>query len=188
MKTVIEKLGQQYTFLEDNPHLGQNIMLLAYGGSHAYGTDIPTSDVDIRGCTLNTVREILGISGFERFTDYDTDTVIYGFKKMIDLLMTCNPAIIEILGCKPEHYLYISEEGQMLLDHSDLFLSSERVFKAFGGYARQQEKDMMHKLSCKKDDPRLNKHAMHMARLYYMAIDILGSSITMSYALHMYRK
>lgn len=181
MRTVIEKLGQQYDFLENNSHLGQNIMLLAYGGSHAYGTNTPASDVDIRGCTRNTAREILGISEFDRFADYDTDTVIYGFKRMVNLLLTCNPAIIEILGCKPEHYFYISEEGQMLLDHADIFLSGNCVFRAFGGYARQQEKDLIHKLSHKKDDAKLNKHAMHMVRSYYMAIDILEQGKIITY-------
>ena len=181
MKAIVQKLGPSYQFLQSDPHLGDKIMILAYGGSYAYGTNIPTSDIDIRGCALNTPEEILGRSKYEQYIDQKTDTVIYRFKKMIELLLSCNPNAIEILGCKPEHYLYISEEGQMLLDHAALFLSSERVFKAFGGYIRQQEKDMMHKLSYKKDDQCINKCAMHIVRLYFMAVDILEQGRVTTY-------
>lgn len=44
---------EQYDFLRSDPHLGSNIILLALGGSHAYGTNVESSDLDVRGCTLN---------------------------------------------------------------------------------------------------------------------------------------
>lgn len=37
----------EYSFLKDNPHLGNKICLVGMGGSIAYGTNLPTSDVDI---------------------------------------------------------------------------------------------------------------------------------------------
>ena len=51
-----EKLiaSEQYDFLRKNEHLGSNIILLGLGGSWAYGTNVETSDVDIRGCALNS--------------------------------------------------------------------------------------------------------------------------------------
>jgi hypothetical protein len=49
----------EYDFLRNNPHLGQNIILLGLSGSHAYGTNLETSDVDIRGVALNSKSEIL---------------------------------------------------------------------------------------------------------------------------------
>ena len=42
----------EYGFLTTAPHLGENIIFLTYGGSHAYGTNTEGSDIDIRGCTL----------------------------------------------------------------------------------------------------------------------------------------
>ena len=42
-----------------------------------------------------------------------------------------------MLGLKPEHYLYVSDIGQELLDHSHLFLSKKAV-QSFGGYANAQ--------------------------------------------------
>ena len=34
------------------------IIFLCLGGSHAYGTNVPESDVDIRGCALNSRQDI----------------------------------------------------------------------------------------------------------------------------------
>jgi hypothetical protein len=128
---------EDYDFLRTNEHLGTNIMILTLGGSHAYGTSMDTSDLDIRGCALNTKNEILTCQNFEQITEEKTDTTIYSFRKLILLLSGCNPNTIEMLGNKPEHYLYVSPIGRELLDHSSLFLSKKAV-QSFGGYANQQ--------------------------------------------------
>ena len=46
--------GEEYDFLRTNPHLKDRIMFLTLGGSYAYGTNIETSDVDVRGCAMNS--------------------------------------------------------------------------------------------------------------------------------------
>ena len=251
--------GEAYDFLRTNPHLSGRIMFLTLGGSYAYGTNIETSDVDVRGCAMNSKSDLLGLSGFEQVVNTQTDTTIYGFNKLVSLLLNCNPNTIELLGCKPEHYFYISDAGQSMIDNRKLFLS-KRAANSFGGYATQQlrrlenalardrmsqadneehirkamdralkgfgdrytvyekggiklytdvsERDdldrevfcdinlekyparefsiMMNTLSNvignyeklnhrnhKKDDNHLNKHAMHLIRLYMMCLDIL---------------
>lgn len=129
--------GPSYDFLRTDPHLGDRIMFLTLGGSHAYGTDTPTSDVDIRGCTMNNASEIVGLSNFEQFVNTETDTTVYAFNKLITLLLNCNPNTIEMLGCKPEHYIYMTDAGREMIDNSKLFLS-KRALHSFGGYANQQ--------------------------------------------------
>lgn len=125
-----------YAFLRNNPHLN-NIILLGMGGSYAYGTNVETSDIDIRGIATNSADEILLGTDFEQVVDVNTDTTIYSFNKMIDLLSKTNPNTIEILGLKPEHYLKITDIGQMLLDRKEIFLS-KIVVHSFGGYAYSQ--------------------------------------------------
>lgn len=127
----------EYDFLRNNEHLGNNIILLTLGGSYAYATNTTTSDIDIRGCALNSKEEILTNKNFEQFVNEDTDTTIYSFNKLISLLINCNPNTIEILGCKPEHYFYLSPVGKELIDNRYLFLSKKCVH-SFGGYANQQ--------------------------------------------------
>ena len=133
----VEVSSPKYDFLKTNEHLGKNIILLTLGGSHAYGTNIETSDVDIRGCALNSKMDILTNQNFEQFTNDETDTVIYSFNKLIHLLSNVNPNTIEMLGGKPEHYLYLSDIGKELLDNRHLFLS-KKCIHSFGGYANAQ--------------------------------------------------
>lgn len=132
-----EVSSEKYDFLKTNPHLGKNIILIGLGGSHAYGTNVESSDVDIRGCALNTKAEILSNENFEQFVNEETDTTIYSFNKLVSLLSNCNPNTVEILGLKPEHYIYLSPIGQELLDNKKLFLSKKAIH-SFGGYATAQ--------------------------------------------------
>lgn len=129
--------GHAYDFLRTNSHLTGRIMFLTLGGSYAYGTNIETSDVDIRGCAMNSKSDLLGLTDFEQVVNTQTDTTIYGFNKLVSLLLNCNPNTIELLGCKPEHYFYISDAGQSMIDNRKLFLS-KRAANSFGGYATQQ--------------------------------------------------
>ena len=150
----IEEIIKQpeYGFLFSEERLGDNIMLLAFGGSHAYGTNRPGSDIDIRGITaprrkdiLNTAlydrpsdkHNIMGTRGFEQYNDPETDTIIYSLDKMVRLLYKCNPNTIEILGCRPQDYTMVSDAGKLLLENSDAFLS-KFAYGSFSGYARQQ--------------------------------------------------
>lgn len=136
--------SDEYSFLKTNEHLGSNIILLGLGGSHAYGTNTDTSDLDLRGIALNKKQELLTNQNFEQFVNEATDTTIYSFNKIITLLSNCNPNTIEMLGLRPEHYLYLSPVGQEVLDSKKLFLSKKAI-RSFGGYANQQ----LHRLSNK---------------------------------------
>lgn len=134
----------EYDFLAKNKHLGNNIMLLALGGSYAYGMDKENSDVDIRGVALNSKKEILLGEDFEQVVDVNTDTTIYSFNKILDLLTKNNPDTIEILGLKPEHYLYLSDIGVMLLNNKKMFLSKICI-QSFAGYSQAQLRRMENK-------------------------------------------
>lgn len=257
IKKLIE--SEPYDFLRTNPHLGNKTIFLTLGGSHAYGTNVETSDVDVRGCALNSKSDILGLSNFEQVVNTATDTTVYSFNKLVSLLLNCNPNTIELLGCRPDHYFCMTDIGAEMIANRKLFLS-QRAAASFGGYATQQlrrlenaiARDSMPQaqkeehirnsmeralavfksrytalpdgsiklytgeskrddldrevvvdvdLSCfparqfhsimndltsvigtyeklnhrnkKKDDAHLNKHAMHLIRLYLMCLDIL---------------
>ncbi len=251
--------GREYDFIKNNEHLGRHVILLGLAGSYSYGTDNEDSDIDIRGVTLNRKSDLIGLTEFEQYVDPDTDTTIYAFRKMITLLLSCNPNTVELLGLRPEHYLYLNPLGKELIANTGLFLS-RRAIHSFGGYADAQlrrlqnalardvypqsekeqhifnsVKNAMHdfknryerfeagavriytdkavhpeletemfmdvslqhyplrdyknmwnemnnivkdydkigKRNKKKDDNHLNKHAMHLVRLFMMAVDIL---------------
>ena len=249
----------EYDFLRTDKHLKNKLIFLTLGGSHAYGTSTPASDVDIRGCAFNRKSDLIGLSSFEQVVQEKTDTTVYGFNKLIGLLSNCNPNTIEMLGCRPEHYVIYSPVAQEMLDNTKLFLS-RRAIPSFSGYANQQlrrlqnalardaypqsekerhimgsvtsammffedrytklpegsltlsidkseqneleteifvdvslkhyplrdykniwsdmhnivkDYDKLNKRNSKKDDKHLNKHAMHLIRLFMMCLDIL---------------
>ena len=149
--------SNEYDFLDTNEHLGDNIILLGLGGSYAYGTNVESSDIDIRGIALNKKTEILTNINFEQFVNEDTDTTIYSFNKMIKLLSNCNPNTIEILGLKPEHYLYLSDIGKELLNNSHLFLSKKACF-TFGSYATAQLRRLENKSNRLVDQSQQEQH------------------------------
>ena len=138
--------SSEYDFLKRNKYLGDNIILLALGGSRAYGTNLPESDTDVRGIAINPSKQIFGLEDdFEQVVETNTDTTIYSLNKMTKLLLSCNPNTIEILGCRPEDYLYITPYGQKILDNKQNFLSVKAI-DTFGGYARAQYNRLEHAL------------------------------------------
>lgn len=136
----------EYNFLRDNEHLGNKIMFLTLGGSHAYGTNVESSDVDIRGCALNNKSDLIGMSNFEQVINEQTDTTIYAFNKLVGLLINANPNTIEMLGCKSDQYIVMTSIGQELINNKKLFLS-KRAINSFGGYANQQLRRLQNALA-----------------------------------------
>lgn len=152
-------------FLQEEPYKSllssveekRKIIYLTYGGSHAYGTNIPTSDIDIRGIALKTEKELLGTQNFEQFINTETDTTIYAVDKFFQLALNCNPNIIEMLGTKQEHRFLVEPEMQLMLDNKDIFLS-KRAINSFGGYATSQLRRLENALGRTQTQPQKEKH------------------------------
>lgn len=136
--------SDDYNFLFENNHLGKNIILIGLGGSYAYGMNKNSSDLDIRGISLNKKEEILLGIDFEQVVDENTDTTIYSFSKMIELLTKMNPNTCEILGLQDWQYLYLHPIGKELLKNRKMFLSKICIH-TFGGYAGSQLRRMENK-------------------------------------------
>ena len=167
--------GKDYDFLRENEHLGDRIIFLTLGGSYSYGTNVETSDVDIRGCALNSKSDLLGLSNFEQVVNTQTDTTIYSFNKLVTLLLSCNPNTIEMLGCKPEHYFYISDIGKAMIDNRKLFIS-RRAVHSFGGYANQQLRRLENALA--RDKLPQSKREGHILKSMQDAIKTFESRST----------
>lgn len=127
----------------NNPQMGwikDNTVLLVRHGSHAYGTNVATSDEDFKGIAVPTKEYFLGSE--KKFAQAileapHPDTVIYDIRKFFMLATECNPNIIEVLHTDPSDHLIVDSIGQTILDHKDAFLS-KKIKHTFMGYALSQ--------------------------------------------------
>lgn len=149
LNAIAEKMNEGDLAL---PFCMPKIILAGLGGSHAYGTNVPGSDIDIRGVYLNTPAELLGIArDKEQVVMSEPDAVIYSLKKFAKLAADGNPNIIEMLGLRPCDYIRSTKYGDILLENRHKFLS-KKIIHTFGGYARSQLNRLVNKRGRRKDE------------------------------------
>ena len=118
----------------------ERTIFMARHGSHAYGTSLPGSDLDLRGIAIAPKPYYLGLSRFDQHERKgDPDVVVFELRKFLALAADCNPNILEILYVEPEDRLKVTPIGEMLLAERDLFLS-KKARHTFSGYAISQLK------------------------------------------------
>lgn len=159
---VMQKLG-------DDKRCGMPL-LVALGGSHAYGLAGPGSDVDLRGFALPVARDVLLGRNFGQVEMRDgVDACIYSLSKACDLLAACNPNMVEMLGLDADSVLVDSPAYRLLRDHADWFLS-RKAAHTFGGYATAQLRRLQNAMARDADATRLAEGAM---RSMQAALDAL---------------
>jgi uncharacterized protein len=118
--------------------LPQRTIYLTVHGSHAYGTNVPGSDLDLRGVCIPPKPYYLGsLHTFEQAEQHEPDLNIYELKKLLRLASDCNPNVIEVLYTDPSFVRVCTPLGEKLLEHRDLFLS-RKAKSTFCGYAISQ--------------------------------------------------
>ena len=121
---TIEKIKNDVNKLVVNKLPINELLFLTIGGSYSYGTNIDTSDIDIKGCMSNNTQYEI-----EYF-----DTYIYKLNYYIDMLIKNMPYEIELLGIREENYIHLSDKGKELINNSNLFLS-QRCINSFCQYS-----------------------------------------------------
>lgn len=120
--------------------LPEYTIYLTLHGSHAYGTNIATSDTDIRGVCIPPMRYVFGfLDTFEQATQSAPDLTIFSLQKFFALAANCNPNALEILFTDEAAQLYVHDAMRPLLDSKELFLS-QQAKHTFSGYAVSQLK------------------------------------------------
>lgn len=114
----------------------QNLILLeALAGSKAYGTDVPTSDTDIKGIFILPKEKFYGLEYVPQVSDERNDIVFYEIKRFVELLSKNNPSAIEIFHTSKEDIIYRNPILDLIKSEDIL---SKLCKETFAGYALTQ--------------------------------------------------
>lgn len=116
---------------------GARPLYLVIRGSHAYGTNVETSDTDYAGVFIQSQDDILGNSYKEQINDDKNDIVIYEIRRFIELLGSNNPTVLELLNTPEDCVVYKDPIFDEVLNNKEKFIT-KICSKSFGGYAKQQ--------------------------------------------------
>lgn len=115
-------------------------------GSHAYGTSVSTSDLDIRGVFSLPMREYLSSTNqpIQSISDQRTtvqkkknDDMFYTLHRLFELLKSSNPTMIELLWIPSDCVRTTSPEMEEIIKNRDIFISKACLGSHFG-YVKQQ--------------------------------------------------
>jgi hypothetical protein len=127
---------QLLKFIEDKSP-GATPLLLVIRGSHAYGTNVETSDTDYSGVFIQKIEDIIGFNYVEQINDDKNDTVIYEIQRFLQLLASNNPTVLELLNTPEDCILYKHPIFDEVLNNRDVFIT-KICAKSFGGYGKMQ--------------------------------------------------
>lgn len=118
-----------------------NTLVKHYAGSLAYGTNLPTSDVDIRGIFCASPQEIRTpyFPVREVSLPDEEDGKLYELSNFMKLYTDCNPNIVETLWVDNSDIITSSPMYDYLREYRSGLLSS-KVAHTFSGYAISQLK------------------------------------------------
>ncbi len=159
------------------------VLLVGQVGSKAYGTSTPDSDDDFMGvaCARRSCYTGLdtwksgGTLELKRAGREENDVVVYEVKKFFHLCLGFNPNVIPLLYLRPQDYKFLTNSGQHILDHRDMFVS-RRALDTFVGYAQSQLSNVRRGVTGRYGEKRkslIEKHGYDV-KFAYHTIRLLG--------------
>lgn len=130
-------MKEQLLKLIEEKSPGAKPLYLVIRGSHAYGTNVETSDTDYAGIFIQSIDDILGNKYKEQINDDNNDIVIYEVRRFLELLGSNNPTVLELLNTPEDCIIYKDPAFDIILENRDKFIT-KICAKSFGGYAKMQ--------------------------------------------------
>lgn len=113
-----------------------NLIYKCLIGSQAYGTALPTSDVDYKGIYIQPKDDILTFRYNEQIEKWK-DECYYEIRRFLQLAQSANPTILEMLFVDEKFIVQSSPQFELLRKHKEKFLT-KKCADSFGGYAVSQ--------------------------------------------------
>lgn len=117
-----------------------NLLLFKYiRGSHAYGLNTETSDIDEGGVFIAPKDVINGLpeNYVSQVSDERHDTVWYEVGRYLELLTKSNPTMLESLFVPDRCIMYKDPIMEKIIEKRDMFITKDAV-KSIFGYAKSQ--------------------------------------------------
>lgn len=115
-----------------------NLIYKVRSGSHAYGTNLPTSDEDFAGIFIPPIEYFFGLQSFDLLSEQsEVDRSYYSLRKFANLAVANNPNVLELLFVDNKDVQLATKSAMVLRENRFLFLS-QRCQKTFVGYAKAQ--------------------------------------------------
>lgn len=116
----------------------ENLIYKCRIGSHAYGTNLPTSDEDFGGIFIQPLEYFFGLQSFDMLQEKaEQDKSYYSLRKYASLAVANNPNVLELLFTEAADQLMVKPEIESLLKNREKFLSQKCKY-TFVGYAKAQ--------------------------------------------------
>jgi len=124
-----------------------NVILLTRFGSHLYGTNTPSSDVDYKGIYIPSLEDIL-INRVKKSINFDTnksneknsaedvDCELYSIHHFLHLASKGETVAVDMLHTNPQNIIYATDDWKYIQQRRKMFYTSE--MNSFVGYARKQ--------------------------------------------------
>jgi predicted nucleotidyltransferase len=113
------------------------------GGSHSYGLNTPSSDIDLRGIFMHTNPEyILGLKRWDYLENKKegNDEMFFEIRHFFNLLKNGNTQAYECLFLSYDCRIENTEEYNLLIRNREFFLDSEKLFKSLLGYIQSERR------------------------------------------------
>jgi predicted nucleotidyltransferase len=150
--------------------LNGKLILDLVAGSRAYGLERPDSDYDRKGIYVARTRDVLSLPRIGNVAPvvdgHEPDYSYYEVGKYVDLALTCNPTVLELLYI-PE-VLVETEEARLLRSARSSFLSNN-AYNSYGKYALSQA----YKMRSHPESERYEKNCRHVFRLFQQGTELL---------------
>jgi len=128
-----------FQFFLEKKCLNAKPVFTAIRGSHAYGTSLPTSDVDYSGIFIQPIDDILSTRYIPQISDEKNDITFYEIRRFLELLAVNNPTVLELLYTPEDCIIYKHKSFDYLLNQKSKFIT-KICSKSFAGYASTQIK------------------------------------------------
>lgn len=156
----------------EKDYLYQHSIYHVITGSTAYGLTTASSDQDEKAVVLLPLKDTIQLGKeWETSVFHDPDIEFHSLKKFMNLLLSQNPTVLEILFIPEPFVLKQTIYGEMLRKQRYSFLT-KNCYYTFGGYAKDQLMRIKRNQRNKPEE-KIFKHAMHLTRLLLTGIEIL---------------